>query len=184
MCAYETPAAPTAGVFRYEDPVPQIRPLTLDDALAVAHALRPEDAREIRAMAGSLDPDRLARDTLAAASAGFVAALEDEPVAVAAVAWMLPGLATVAMWATPAWPRVAMAVTRHIRQTVTPDLVRAGMRRAEARSIDGHDVAHRWLASLGFVRECAMPDFGAGREMFHLFGWRLSDHEASDVRSV
>lgn len=142
----------------------------------VALAMRDWDRREIFATRWSYDPLRLAAQVLHYSTAGLVAGPDpDHPVAVVSIVEAWPGTAQVAMFATPDWPWIARPLTRHLLRRLRPQLLAAGLHRAECRSLDGHREAQRWLRALGFVREATLPDYGSGRETFHLYAWRLCD---------
>jgi len=155
----------------------QLFPLSLESVRHVAHHLRDQDWREIRATRPFHSPDRIAHDVTRFSLIGRVAATDDgRPAAAIGAAPIFPGVLAVWMFATDDWPRVAVALTRWVRRQMMPDLLRLG-HRAECRSLASHVVAHRWLESFGFVREAVLKDFGAHLETFHLYAWRLSDHQ-------
>jgi hypothetical protein len=74
---------------------------------------------------------------------------------------------------------VALGATRWALRSLKPAMLAAGGHRAECRSIETHGTAHRWLESLGFVREAVLPDCGKNRETFYQYAWRLSDRDGS-----
>jgi hypothetical protein len=75
------------------------------------------------------------------------------------------------MFATDRWPDVALSVTRHIRRVMMPEMIDAGANRADCWSMDGHDVAHRWLEVLGARREATLDDYGPTRKKYHCYSW-------------
>jgi hypothetical protein len=44
-------------------------------------------------------------------------------------------------------------------------------KRLEVRSLESHDVSHRWLTSLGATRECELKRYGRDGETFVLYSW-------------
>jgi hypothetical protein len=144
--------------------------------------MRAEDRREIEATRWHFDPERLALETLASARFGCCAAHDLEPVAVVAAIEYWPGFYSVGMFATDKWPKVALSLTRWVRQRMSAQLLAAGAHRMECRVIEGHGTAMRWLESLGAVREAALVDCGRNRETFYLYAWRLSDVPSRTVQ--
>jgi hypothetical protein len=148
----------------------RIAPLEADAVACVARNMRARDREEIFATRWDDDADAVARETVALARLGCVAWNGDAPVAVASAIPLWPGVWSIGLYATDAWPRVARAVTRWIART-TPALIAAGGHRAECRSLASHATAHRWLERLGAVREAVLPDCGRNRETFYLYAW-------------
>lgn len=157
-----------------------ILPLDWRSVLHVALYIRESDRMEIDACMARYDAADLANRVTALSRFGAVAATDEGvPAAVVSAAEIHPGAYQVGMFATDDWPMVARGVTRWGLRVLKPAMLAAGGHRAECRSIADHHTAHRWLASLGFVREAALPDCGKRRETFYQYAWRLSDVEAS-----
>lgn len=148
-------------------------PLSLAPLQQIARAMRAEDAREIYATRWDENPDAVARDSLLSRFGGIVA-LDGQPVAALGAIPATPGVFYVWMYATDAWPEVALTATKWALRSLKPALMANG-HRAECRSIEGHHQAHAWLAMLGFRAECRLPDCGRHRETFIQFAWRKSD---------
>jgi hypothetical protein len=110
---------------------------------------------------------------------GKVFAVDDWPAAVVAFHVVTPRTVTASMMATEEWPRVARAVIRWGRREAKPALLAQGFARAECRTMDGHDDAIALLGSMGFRRECRVPQFGATGKTFIQFAWRINDHVPS-----
>jgi hypothetical protein len=146
--------------------------------LHVALYIRDCDREEIDAGMVRYDAAELAERMVAFSRFGCVAATEDgTPTAVLSAVETHPGAYQVGMFATQAWPLVALGLTRWIHRTMIPAMLAVGGHRAECRSIATHTEAHRWLESLGFACEAVLPDCGKGRETFHQYAWRLSDRD-------
>lgn len=159
-----------------------IMPLDWRAVLHVALYIRECDRAEIDAGMVAYDAVELAGKIVALSRFGAVAASDDgTPAAVVCAVEVYPGAYQVGMFATDDWPRVALGLTRWLRRSMIPAMLAAGGHRAECRSIAGHHTAHRWLESLGFVREAVLPDCGKGRETFYQFAWRLSDIKVSEI---
>lgn len=148
---------------------------TLFDMTYIGAHLRPEDYRETMCQ---VPPGTLGSQALAGVMDGlapgwnWVARIGDQPVAAFGFQPMT----------TPVWAAWALGTRRMVR--VIPAITRwcwaheqklidAGVRRVEARTIEGHDQAHRWLERLGCQRVCDLPDHGHNGELFHLYAWHL-----------
>lgn len=149
-----------------------ILPLALPAVEHIARNMRPDDAREIYCTRWTDDPHDLARDAMRSRFGCVVA--RGEPVAAIGAVAASPGVFCVWMFATHAWPRVALTATKWALRSLKPTLLANG-HRAETRSIEDHHRAHAWLSLLGFRAECKMPDVGRNRETFIQYAWRLSD---------
>jgi hypothetical protein len=154
-----------------------IVPLNENLVARVALEMREADRREIFACRQSYDPLNVSYTVMKLARFGGVAiSPSGRPAAVVAAIEKWPGVYEVAMFATDEWPSIAWSLSRFVVQKIKPAMLAAGGHRAECRSIEGHDSAHRWLDWLGFRCEAQLPDCGKGRETFLLFAWRASDH--------
>jgi len=102
---------------------------------------------------------------------GWVASLDGEPIAVIGITMLWPGVASVWMYATDSWEKIALALTRWARKAIFQIMSDANIHRAQCWSLSGHDTAHRWLRHLGASEECVSPGYGRDGETFHLFGW-------------
>lgn len=149
---------------------PNIRDLTY-----IGANLRPEDYRETMCQLpeGTLGSSALAEIYLGLAPGwSWVATVNGQP---AAVFGFQP-------FTTPVWIAFALG-TRRITRAIPAitrwcwsqeqRLIDAGVRRLEARTIEGHDQAHRWLERLGCSRVCELPDHGRNGELFYLYAWHL-----------
>jgi hypothetical protein len=160
-----------------------VAPLDAHSLLYIAMNLREWDAREIYATRWVDDPLLLVDDSLSAAaqpgSIAHVVGLE-KPIAAIGMRPISPGVYGAWCYGTNEFVRIGKSLTKLVVQSMIPALLAAGGHRAECRSIDGHEDAHRWLEYLGFIREGApQRDFGRNRETFHLYAWRLSDYEGA-----
>lgn len=81
-----------------------------------------------------------------------------------------------AAWAfgTDRFRRVVPALSV-LAATFRDRLVADGVHRIEARCIVGHDLAGRWMASLGASRETILRRYGRGGEDFELWAWTDRD---------
>ncbi len=157
----------------------------LEDAalISIVRNLREWDRREIFATRWNDDPLALVDDCLAAVNIpGAVSFLawgaSERPVAAFGAYPISPGCFRVWLFGTDAFATIGKRLTLSVRRSIFPGLVRAGMRRAECMSMEGHTEAHAWLESLGGVRESGpLLDRGRNGETFFLYAWRASDRE-------
>lgn len=77
------------------------------------------------------------------------------------------------MWlfATDDFNQIGISVTRLIVRTIIPMMVDAGAHRLEARSMEGHTDAQRWLKVIGAKREATLRAFGRDGQDFHVYAW-------------
>lgn len=147
--------------------------ITEGDALYVCERLRAADADEIYALRWDEDPASLARDTAMIGRFGWVAKLDDgEPTTVLGGVPMWPGVWSVYAYGTDKMDRTIQDLTKHIKRVMMPTLRAQGAHRVEARSIDTHRQAHRWLEWLGAEVEFTLQDYGRNREAFRVYVWR------------
>ena len=147
-----------------------IRVPTQDEILDVARRMRAADGHEIAAGLWDASPEAIAHG-LAAPGLIVLAAGRSRAEAIVAIGWRAPRLVEVGMFASDAFPEVALCLTRHLRRVVMPALLERGVIRAECRSIEGHVAAHRWLLALGARPEALLEDCGKNRERFVQFAW-------------
>lgn len=151
---------------RFTGPVP-------DAVLYVASNMRAIDRAEIFATRWMESAIEVAEDTTVYPGFTWVGWLDTDPVVVFGAKPLWPNVWTVFAYATDKFQQIAWNVTRHIRRVTIPALVLAGAHRAQCHSLATHVEAHKWLESLGAVRECVVPRYGKGGEDFVLFGWTL-----------
>jgi hypothetical protein len=146
--------------------------------LYLTHNMRERDRKELLAtlyeMTAPEATELITQITLDAANKqgiGWIAYHGAQPVAVLGMSMMHPNVAQVWMYATDGWPLVALSLTKFAKRTIIGLLKDSGTHRAQCLSIEGHDVAHRWLRMLGATEECVCPNYGRGGESFHMFAW-------------
>ncbi len=146
---------------------------TLLDALFVCNNLREADRREIMATRWTDDIDALAVDVHQAwcGPLSWSVLHEGRVVAICGAKEHWPGSWSVWLIATEEFPKVALGLTKVVKRRIMPHLMELGARRVEARSIDGHDQAHRWLGALGGVQEARLRRYGRNGEDFLVFRW-------------
>jgi hypothetical protein len=147
-------------------------PLELLPALYVTRHLRAADVRELDATRyGEIDLDALAYEIAKLWTLngnGWAAYGDGTPVALFGATQAWPGMYSAFMLATDDFPKIALPVTKFVKQVFIPFLRQNG-HRVEARSIDGHDQAHRWLKLLGATEECRLKGFAKDGADFLVF---------------
>jgi hypothetical protein len=152
-----------------------IVPATLRDIAFVTANLRPEDRREIRAsadLASTVEAAVIAHETSKGWS--WTAQIAGQPVAAfgtAETSVLTPHIRTAWAFGTRRFRRAVPAISRFARTVWSDRLAGEGVRRLEVRSLAGHDIAHRWLASLGGRLEGELMHYGTGGETFQLWAW-------------
>ncbi len=147
----------------------RIGPYEKEAVLHICSNLRPQDERELACTNENFSPELLAikcmllKDFLAVAYDG------GEPVAVIGTMKIHPTLWAAYMFATPRFPVIGLPMTRWTRRVYIPALRALGAKRIEARSIEGHTEAHRWMKAAGAKEECPVPCVGMGGENFVQF---------------
>lgn len=145
------------------------------DISFIAATMRAEDRREIFATRFNDSALELAAGAMHYSFRKWTAGIDGQPVACGGATEASPGVAKVWMFATDNWRKVAGSVSLFVRDKFIIDLMDMGVHRAECLSIEGHDVAHRWLEWLGAVRECEVPLRGKNGETFYQYAWRKPD---------
>jgi RimJ/RimL family protein N-acetyltransferase len=149
-----------------------LEPITLDAARYVATFMRDADRGEIFAGRWRTDPNQLAVDCTAIGDFGWVAKKNGTPIAVVGAVPVHPGVWSVFMFATDDFRQISISLTKFVKRVMIPALVQSGAHRAECKSMEGHEEAHRWLELLGAEREATHPEYGRNRETFHTYVWR------------
>lgn len=144
----------------------------LPDVLAICWNLRAADRREAFATRFNDDPDSLAMEIFSTwGGLMWIAHHDGKAVALFGATEQWPGVYSCWLLATDDWPAVALGVTKFVKRRIMPHLADSGALRCEARSIDGHDKAHRWLTSIGCVQEARLRRYGRNGEDFLVFRW-------------
>lgn len=150
---------------------------SLLDVLYVTRNMREWDRREIFATRFNDDPDQLAMDVMRWGPFWWVAGAEvdgrDRAIAVIGATEVWPGMWSVGMFATDDFHHIGLPLTRWVRRSMIPAIVKQGIRRGECRSIEGHEVAHRWLEMLGAKPEGELKAYGKGGETFITYVWEF-----------
>jgi hypothetical protein len=157
----------TAAKMRVEETTPE-------NVRQVAERMRDSDFREFSAVSYAKTRTQLA-DTMVQIygehPGGMCAYLGDEPVAVGAMIEGRPNVITLMFFATEKMAKIAVPLTRFIRNNVFERYREEGVHRIECISIDGYEAAHRWIEILGLKREATFEGYGKRGEKFVQFAW-------------
>lgn len=104
-------------------------------------------------------------------SDAFVAKWHGDPVAVFGVFPLTCCCLSVWMLGTKDAGRAVPAITAFMDGEMLPQKVAEGFLTMEARSIEGHEAAHRWMRATGAEVIGEAFEFGKHREKFLLFRW-------------
>lgn len=151
----------------------ELIPSTPRDITIVAVGMRDWDRREFEASAAYRNiTDAAMFCHLTSGPWAGVALLDGEPVAAfgAAGSPFQPQVKVAWAFGTDHFRRAVPAISREVNSW-KPLLVAEGVRRIEARSLVGHDLAGRWMAGLGALREAVLKHYGRGGEDFELWAW-------------
>lgn len=108
----------------------------------------------------------------------WIAYINEEPAACFGVAEgspLQPHLRSAWAWGTDKFKRAAPAMTRFCLEEWPRRLIADGVTRVEIRSIEDHDLAHKWLSALRAHKEADMPNYGVSGETFTLWAWLKED---------
>lgn len=157
-----------------------IRPATLRDMTFITANIRPQDRQEIEATAAVNNMTEAAFVSFHGSDGWcWCAWLNDQPVGAFGVSgwgnYYQPHLRHGWAYGTRQFKRAVPAISRFMMGTMVPLLLGEGITRIEVRSLEGHDLAHKWLAGLKCRHEAVMPNYGVHGETFHLWAWVKED---------
>ena len=112
----------------------------------------------------------------------WTAWLDDQPQAAFGISFvspLQPHMRSAWAWGTPRFKRCAPALTRFCKREWPSRLIEDGVTRVEVRSLQGHDLAHRWLAALPARKEADLPYYGVNGETFELWAFLKEDWQDS-----
>lgn len=150
------------------------------DASFVMANMRPRDRREVMCQIPEGTKMHEAAYGLVMASDAWVAKLDGQPVAVFGTTPLTVCARMVWALGTKRMRKVVPAITRKLRDEHIPELVAGGLVLLEARSLEDHHEAHRWMEGTGARPVTAPFEFGKGRERFVIFHWSLDDYKRAN----
>lgn len=138
----------------------------------ISNFMRQADRDEIYNVIGHANPWLLARAAIDACGMGHgvVAHVRGVPVAILGYHHLRPGVGVAFAFATDAFPRAALSLTRYALRVMRPMLRAQGYHRLECQSRYGHDAAHRWLEMMGFRCEGVLRKYGSDGSDYLQFG--------------
>jgi hypothetical protein len=148
----------------------RIREASADDIRAVVMAMRAVDAEE--QLAVGFDPSReeLAERLVLAGEMAikqFALLTDDgEPAGLVSAFLTAPRVAAVHQVATDRWPEIGAAAFRFYRRRFIPRVLAPNVALAEAKLLDTHILARRWLGRLGFTENGGPLPYGRRGERF------------------
>ncbi len=149
-----------------------MQPANLRDASYVAAHMRPIDRAEIFCqMAPDARSESLAWMALNGGGQQWCAWHEGEPIACWGWSHLHHKAGILWAWGTKDFTKAVPAITDMALNVLVPLFDEQGMQYLEARSMVGHDQAHKWLQMLGGVPSCTLPTYGSNGEDFVLFTW-------------
>lgn len=155
--------------------VTEVVPACLRDMSYVLYNLNPADEAET---ACQIDPD-VRRDHLAygllMSGDNFAVRIDDQPVAVFGTSPLNRYALSVWALGTKRMRKASPAIWRYLAEVHLPEKAAEGYRYMEARSIETHTEAHRWMRWLGATVLGEPHPFGRDGERFLLFRWTV-DH--------
>jgi hypothetical protein len=142
----------------------------------IVNHLRERDLIEIFALRWDNDPEGLVRDIVAVAGAMWrVWTVNDEPVSVAGMTPIRPGVIAAGAFGTALFPRVVRPMLRWGRDWVFPRLRVAGFHRGECYALASNTDGRKFIEACGGEIEALLHGYGRNREDFLLYAWRLDD---------
>lgn len=150
---------------------PSLSPASLASVYTVLLNAREADKTELFATEFDPDPFALAQRIIALPGFSWAAWMGLRPVACFGAATIHPGVCSVWAAGTEEFQRVGRLVTKHVRKVMIPQLIDAGMHRAECRVMASNREARRWVEHLGATQEAVLVGFGSRQEDFILYAW-------------
>ena len=164
-----------------------IAPASLRDVAFVTANLRPRDRTEIFASAdivSLVEAAAIAVET--SRDFCWAAKIAGQPVAafgVAEASPLTPHIRTAWAFGTDRFRRAVPAISRFAMTRWPVRLRMEGVLRLEVRALADHDIAHRWLASLGAEFEGTLHCYGTAGEAFRLYAWTIGGDGAQQAVS-
>lgn len=132
-----------------------------ETVLHVARNMRDRDKQEIYNVRWHDSPFDLMNAVMSQRDFAWVAWLDGAPVAVFGGIPAHPGVWNMFAFATDAFPRLALGLTRFATKTVIPTLFQQmEAHRLQCDSHEKHTDAHQWLERMGARRESVKVAFG------------------------
>lgn len=146
----------------------------------VCRNLREPDIDEVRGIMGVFNPELLAQQIIHGISGlkwiGYrLEGGEKIMCGVGGFTFLRHGVAEGWVIGTQDFPKVYRTLTKFIIRDILPKLEGVNIHRLQCQSITTHTEAHDWLEMMGAVNEGVLYGYGANREDFYSFSWRLNN---------
>lgn len=155
-----------------------IKDADITELVFIARMMRRRDREEMAATRGArFDPDDLAIEAHRSEWKKVAYGRHDLPVLALGARTLYPGVVTVWGFGTDRYREAIVEMTKYARAVIVPELLAAGMHRAQCLVHPNNRASQRWLGKLGFGAEARLRDMGTHREDLLLFAWVLRDHQ-------
>lgn len=154
-------------------------PATPSDIARVALNMRDRDLAELSAMSyvnGRAEAAEVLVERYTGRSGVECAKLNGVPVAIGSMLWTRPGVVSLLFYATDAFPKVAVGLTRYIRNGPMRE-AKGRAHRIECFSLSSYTEMRQWVEGFGLRPEATLRQFGRNGEDFIVYAW-LRDEEA------
>lgn len=144
--------------------------------------LAPRDYAEVMAVQYEDDPDRLTTRTMAMKEFSWLACIDGKPAGLFGACPIWDGHWEAFAFGSVDYPKVIVALTRHVRNFCMPALLHYGVRLVKCWVQSDYIEARRWvkMAIPGAKEACEIQNFGRSGENFVLITW--SPQEATNGR--
>jgi hypothetical protein len=147
--------------------------------------MRQKDAEEIFATQWTDDRNEFSDFVMRSGGFGYVLHSDDgDPIVACGAVPLWPGVWSIWMFATDRFDEIAKSTHRFAKEVFFPVLNDVGYVRLECRSMATHSVAHRWLESLGGIKEADVRSYGKNGEDFALYCWTKPKADAQSAMDV
>ncbi len=154
----------------------EIRPATVRDVSYIAAHLREADKEELECQWSHYDPVHLAYliETQSITGMSWVAYRHDQPVGALGFSYasgLDPDIWQAWAFGTDGFLKVIPELTRLGNEVALPMILEGTVRRIQAFTLKGHDVAHKWLEAFGARYEGTLRAWGRNGEDFDVYAW-------------
>lgn len=148
-----------------------VLPVSRIPVLHLCAHLREDDAREIRAVLGDVDPDAITKIVMQPGAFGCVGLDKDyRPLFTAGLAPSpLPGIMDAWAFGTEAVQGQIIRISKECKRVMDWAIEERGVRSIRAHSQASHMRAHRWLEMMDFELTEELPHFGVDGSDFYLY---------------
>jgi hypothetical protein len=141
------------------------------DIYNVAIEMRDVDLNEIAAVCWTDDRQQIAENLVhihTGKPAVFAFGL-DTAIAIWSAIEIWPAVWSLGFFATDSLPQIGKKLTKTLIRDIVPLVFEDGYRRVEARSVDTHTEAHKWMKTCGLKQGSTLKNWGKNGEDFIIF---------------